>query len=147
MGPTDEQQMGVGGAPDAGVVSVRVAEASATAQQLPYFVGVCSRTTGSQGLSMSRVVIPPGGAAAPHIHEEFETAIYVISGTVETRFGEGLRQSCVNGPGDFIYIAPGVPHQPRNLSATETAVAIVARNDPNEQERVIPYELPPDPGG
>jgi hypothetical protein len=33
-----------------------------------------------------------------------------------------------------------VPHQPVNLSDTEPARAIVARNDPNEQEHVIPYD-------
>jgi uncharacterized RmlC-like cupin family protein len=33
-----------------------------------------------------------------------------------------------------------VPHQPRNLSATEPAVAVVARNDPAEQERVVVYD-------
>jgi uncharacterized RmlC-like cupin family protein len=145
MEPTDEQPQATHADSGAGVVSVRHVEASATKQQIPYFVGVSGRTAGARGLSLSRVVIPPGGAAAPHIHLQFETAIYVISGTVETRYGEGLRESSVNGPGDFIYIAPGVPHQPRNLSATEPAVAIVARNDPDEQERAIPYQPPPEP--
>ena len=31
-------------------------------------------------------------------------------------------------------------HQPVNLSETETARAIVVRNDPNEQEHVILYD-------
>lgn len=135
----DDPQPRASAVPAGGVVSVRGDVAVATKQAIPYFVGVSGRTTGARGLSMHRVVIPPGGAATPHIHEDFETAIYVIAGTVETRYGEGLRQSTVNGPGDFLYIAPGVPHQPRNLSATEPAIAIVARNDPEEQERVIPY--------
>jgi hypothetical protein len=42
----------------------------------------------------------------------------------------------VHGAGDFLFIPPGVPHQPTNLSSTQSAVAIVARNDPNEQEHV-----------
>lgn|GEM_PF-4561578 len=33
-----------------------------------------------------------------------------------------------------------VPRQPCNLSDTEPAIAIVARNDADEQERVIPYD-------
>jgi uncharacterized RmlC-like cupin family protein len=33
-----------------------------------------------------------------------------------------------------------VPHQAVNLSDTEPAVAIIARNDANEQERVVPYQ-------
>ena len=48
----------------------------------------------------------------------------------------------VNGPGDFLFIPPGVPHQPINLSATEPAFAIVARNGLQEQEQV---ELPAPP--
>ena len=48
-----------------------------------------------------------------------------------TRYGEGLKNSVVNVAGDFIFIPPDVPHQPFNLSDTEPAIAIVARNDPN----------------
>jgi uncharacterized RmlC-like cupin family protein len=43
----------------------------------------------------------------------------------------------VNEAGDFIFVPPDVPHQPINLSDTEPAIAIVARNDPEEQEHVI----------
>jgi uncharacterized RmlC-like cupin family protein len=39
-----------------------------------------------------------------------------------------------------LVIAADVPHQPVNLSTTDAAMAIVARNDPNEQESVIPYD-------
>ena len=39
----------------------------------------------------------------------------------------------INEARDFIFIpADVVPHQPVNLSDTEPAHAIVARNDPNE---------------
>lgn len=89
---------------------------------------------------MNLVVIPPGGSATPHIHQHYETAIYLLKGRVETRYGKGLTQSVVNEAGDFLFIPPGVPHQPFNLSQTETAEAIVARNDPNEQENVVIYD-------
>ena len=75
-----------------------------------------------------------------HAHHGFETAIYCLSGRVETRYGPGLRQSVVCEAGDFLFIAPDVPHQPINLSATEPAMAIVARNDPSEHETVVPYD-------
>jgi uncharacterized RmlC-like cupin family protein len=45
----------------------------------------------------------------------------------------------VNVAGDFIFIPPDVPHQPFNLSDTEPAIAIVTRNDPDEQEHVLVY--------
>ena len=72
--------------------------------------------------------------------EDFETAIYLLKGKVETKFGKNLKESIVNEEGDFIYIPPGVPHKPVNLSDSELALAIVSRNDPNEHENVVPYD-------
>jgi uncharacterized RmlC-like cupin family protein len=109
-------------------------------QQLPYFVGISEATAGAKGISMNLVVIPPGGAAAPHLHRGYETAIYLLAGRVETRYGPGLRQSLIMETGDFIFIPADVPHQPINLSSNEPAQAIVARNDPNEQENVVSYD-------
>lgn len=126
--------------PEQELVTVRPEHETLTRQQLPYFVGISGATAGSRGLSMHMVVIPPGGAAKPHRHAEFETAIYLLEGRVETRYGAGLRQSVINEAGDFLFIPPDVPHQAFNLSATEPARAIVARNDPHEQERVVPYD-------
>ena len=123
-----------------GVVAVKSGVAIDARQQIPYFVGVSAGTVGAQGISMQLVVIPPGGAATPHVHQGYETAIYIVSGTVETRFGRGLREVTVNSAGEFLYIAPDVPHQPRNLSDSEPAVAVVARNDAAEQERVVVYD-------
>ena len=122
------------------VVMVRPEESIATKQNLPYFVGISEETVGAKGLSMNMVVIPPGGSPKAHYHKDFETAIYLLKGRVETWFGKNLKESMINEEGDFVYIPPGVPHKPINLSETETALAIVSRNDPNEHENVISYE-------
>jgi uncharacterized RmlC-like cupin family protein len=122
------------------VVTIRPSADMMTRQQLPYFVGIAGSTAGATGLSMNLVVIPPGGAAKPHIHRGYETAIYLLKGRVQTRYGPRLRQSMFNEAGDFIFIPADVPHQPVNLSDTEPAHAIVARNDPNEQESVVLYD-------
>jgi uncharacterized RmlC-like cupin family protein len=121
------------------VVAVRAAQEIMTRQRLPYFVGVSGATAGAKGLSMHMVVIPPGARADPHMHQDYETAIYVLEGRVETRYGEGLSDSVISEAGDFLFIPPGMPHEAINLSNTEPARAIIARNDPNEQERVVPY--------
>lgn len=125
---------------DGEIITVRPPSDVATRQGLRQFVGISGATAGAKGLSMNLVVIPPGAAATPHVHRGFESAVYVLQGRVETRYGEGLRKSVTHGKGDFLFIPPDVPHQPRNLSATEPALAIVARNDPNEQEHVFPYD-------
>ena len=126
------------------IVTVRPEKTTMTRQHLPNFVGVSAATAGATGISMNLVIIPPGGAAKPHLHRGYETAIYLVKGRVRTRYGKGLLQSVINEAGDFIFIPANVPHQPVNLSATEPAQAIVARNDPNEQESVEPYD--PGPG-
>ena len=121
------------------IVTVRPSTETMSLQQLPYFIGISEATAGSKGISLNLVIIPPGTAAKPHIHRSYESAIYLLEGRVETRYGLGLRKSVINEAGDFIFIPADVPHQPVNLSATESARAIVARNDPNEQEHVFPY--------
>ena len=122
------------------IVTVRSPEEVITQQKIPYFLGISNATTGARGISMNLVVIPPGARAEPHFHRDFETGIYVLQGKVETRYGEGLKKSVVNEVGDFVFIPPGLPHQPINLSDQETAIAVVVRNDPNEQENVVPYK-------
>jgi uncharacterized RmlC-like cupin family protein len=109
-------------------------------QKLPNFVGISRNTVGARGLSMNLVVIPPGGKAEPHSHKAFESAVYVLQGRVETRFGPGLKESVITEAGDFLFIPPDVPHQPVNLSSTQAARAIIVRNDPDEQEHVILYD-------
>lgn len=124
------------------VQPVRPGRAVDTRQRLPYFIGVSGGTVGARGLAMHLVVIPPGARAQPHVHRGYETAIYVIEGRVETRWGEGLANSVVSEAGDFLFIPPDVPHEAINLSATEPARAVVARNDPAEQDKVDLYRAP-----
>lgn len=110
-----------------------------TRQRLPYFVGISGQTVGAQGLSMHLVVIPPGGRAEPHVHVGYETGIYVLEGRVLTRWGAALENEIVSAAGEFLFVPPGVPHEAINLSASEAARAVVARNDPAEQDKVEPY--------
>lgn len=119
------------------IVTIRMDQSSQSRQSLPFFPGVSTKTAGAKGLSLLKVVIPPGASAEPHLHKGHESAIYLLQGRVETRYGEKLEKSVINQAGDFIFIPPDVPHQPFNLSQTEPAIAIVARNDGDEQEHVI----------
>lgn len=121
------------------IVTVRPTEKIDTLQKLPNYVGISEKTAGSTGISMNVVIIPPGAKAKPHYHDGFETAIYLLKGDVQTFYGENLAKSVINKEGDFIYIPNGVPHQPVNLSSTSEAIAIVSRNDANEQESVRAY--------
>jgi uncharacterized RmlC-like cupin family protein len=115
-----------------------------TRQRLPYFIGISGQTVGASGLSMHLVVIPPGARAEPHVHVGYETGIYVLEGTVRTRWGRHLENEVVSRAGEFLFVPPGVPHDATNLSATEPARAVVARTHPAEQDRVEPYKVDAD---
>ncbi len=66
--------------------------------------------------------------------------LYILQGKVRHEYGPGLKKSIDNGPSDFIYIEPGVPHEVFNLSDTEPVVAVVARSDATEWENIVPYD-------
>ena len=122
------------------VVAVKPDQSVMTVQQLPYFVGIAGSTVGSLGLSMHLVVIPPGAQAEPHRHVGYETGIFVLEGSVLTRWGERLEHEVISHAGEFLFIPPGIPHEAINLSSSEPARAVIARNDPAEQDKVIPYQ-------
>ena len=121
------------------IITVRSKESFVSKQQLPNFEGISAQSAGTKHLCMHLVVIPPGGRAIAHYHDGHETTIYSIKGRAETKYGDKLEQSSINEAGDFIFIPPNVPHLPINLSDTEEVIAVVARNDPNEQESVVLY--------
>ena len=106
-------------------------------QGLTYFAGISAQSAGSEALCLHLLTIPPGGRAHAHLHENHETAIYVLSGTCEMWYGEGLQEHLVTSTGDFVYIPAGMPHLPANCSETEPCHALIARTDPNEQESVV----------
>jgi uncharacterized RmlC-like cupin family protein len=114
---------------------VRPEKETLSRQRLPYFVGVSAASAGATRISMNLVVIPPNGAAEPHSHCGFESAVYMMKGRVDVRYGHELEQLLVLEEGDFLFIPADMPHQPVN-HAGEPALAIVARNDANEQESV-----------
>jgi uncharacterized RmlC-like cupin family protein len=106
-------------------------------QGTEFVPGVSAQSVGAKGLCLHLSIIRPGGRAVPHLHAHHETAIYVLSGEVDTWFGDKLDECVTAGPGDFIYIPAGMPHLPVNRSATEPLTVVLARTDPNEQESVV----------
>jgi uncharacterized RmlC-like cupin family protein len=123
-----------------GISVIRGGDNCRSWNNIQYKAGMSSRNVGSRQLSMNVATIPPGGVAHAHIHVGFEVMLYILHGRVRHEYGPGLRMSVENGAGDFIYIEPGVPHEVFNVSDTEPVVAVVARSDADEWERIIPYD-------
>ena len=121
------------------VKAIRPDQEVMTRQRLPYFIGISGQTVKATGLSMHLVVIPPGARSEPHSHIGYETGIYVLKGRVLTRWGSALEHEVISEAGDFLFVPPGVPHEAINLSATASARAVIARNDPAEQDKVEPF--------
>ncbi len=124
---------------EARVIGVRPETAITTMQRLPYFVGISGETVGSTGLAMHLVVIPPGARSEPHLHVGYETGIYVLEGEVLTRWGHELEHEVISRAGEFLFIPADIPHEAINLSSTQPARAVIARNDPAEQDKVKPF--------
>lgn len=105
-------------------------------QGLDYVSGISSESTGSTGICMHLLEMPPGASARPHYHEAHETTIFVLEGAGAMRHGPELEDVMQFEAGDFVYIPAGVPHQPYNPS-NALIRAVLARTDPNEQESVV----------
>jgi len=103
--------------------------------------GVTSQSAGAQALCLHVVMIPPGSRGMPHYHPDCETAIYSVSGQTDVWHGDGLIKRTVVRAGDFMYIPPGIPHLPVNRGDV-TAIAVVARTDPDEPGGRVTVELP-----
>jgi uncharacterized RmlC-like cupin family protein len=104
-------------------------------QGLSYVAGISAESVGALGLCMHVLTMPPGARARAHRHDAHETAIYMVSGEVETWYGDALQHRVSVRAGDMFFIPAGVPHLPANLSPMP-AVAVITRTDPNEQESV-----------
>jgi uncharacterized RmlC-like cupin family protein len=97
--------------------------------------------TGGQKTWIGTVTLAPNASTGAHHHGRHEAAIYVARGRSEIRWGERLEYVADVGPGDFVYFTPHVPHQERNLSATEATDFLVVRSD---NERIaVPLEVKP----
>ena len=106
-------------------------------QAFTYFAGVSSRNCGARGICMHLLTIPPLGRAKAHLHENHETAIYVLSGAAGMWYGKELEEHLGLRAGEYLYIPAGIPHLPYNPSVTDVCTAVIARTDPNEQESVV----------
>lgn len=86
--------------------------------------------------------IAPDEYIPAHIHPApNDTYVHIIGGQVRHYYGEKLEKSTDNEKGDLIHIAPGLPHQPTNLSKEHPVLAIVFCNyDQNDPLSSIPYD-------
>jgi uncharacterized RmlC-like cupin family protein len=60
-----------------------------------------------------------------HHHGDYETSIYVISGTLRMESGPGGEFVVEAGPGDFLYVPKEAIHREANPGDTESQIVVV----------------------
>ncbi len=60
-----------------------------------------------------------------HHHGEYETSIFVISGTLRMEFGAAGSEVVEAAAGDFVYVAPHAIHREGNPSDDESTLVVV----------------------
>jgi len=118
-------------------VVVRGGAVETGATGLDYGAGITAESAGARAICLRAMRVPAGSRSAAHLHEGHESAAYVLEGEVVTWFGERLERHAVAGPGDFLFIPPGVPHVAVNYGSVD-AFAVLARSDPDTEESVVP---------
>jgi uncharacterized RmlC-like cupin family protein len=83
--------------------------------------------------------VPAGARSRPHFHAECESAVYMLSGRLKVRWGDDLGEEVVIERGDLVYVPPRETHLLENLSDSEPAEYVVARDAPLEDSVEVPW--------
>ncbi len=100
---------------------------------------ISQATTGATNVFMGRFRVPPGAQSRPHYHENCESALYMLSGSIEIQWGDHLEERITVEPGDMLYVPPRQTHVVVNRSASEPADYVVARDSPTEDSVEVPW--------
>ena len=100
---------------------------------------ISQATTGATNIYMGVFRVPPGARSRPHYHEACESAVYLLSGSLEVRWGDQLEQVVELEPRDMVYVPPRETHILQNLSDTEPAEYVAARDSPTEDSVEVPW--------
>jgi len=100
---------------------------------------ISQATAGAVNIYMGRFRVPAGASSRPHFHAECESAVYMLAGRLRVRYGDHLEQSFEIEAGDLVYVPPRETHLLENLSATEPADYVVARDAPQEDSVEVPW--------
>ena len=94
---------------------------------------VSQATTGAHNIYMGVFRVPPGARSRPHYHANCESAVYILFGRLRVSWGDRLEHEVELEPRDLVYVPPRETHILENLSETEPAEYVVARDSPHEE--------------
>jgi len=100
---------------------------------------ISQATAGASNIYMGVFRVPPAARSRPHYHEHCESAVYMLAGRLKVRWGDQLEQELVLEPRDLVYVPPRETHVLENLSDSEPAEYVVARDSPHEDSVEVPW--------
>jgi uncharacterized RmlC-like cupin family protein len=100
---------------------------------------ISQATAGATRIYMGVFRVPAGASSQPHYHDHCESAVYLLSGRLEVRWGDRLEQVVEIDRGDMVYVPPRETHLLTNLSDDEAAEYVVARDSPTEDSVEVPW--------
>jgi uncharacterized RmlC-like cupin family protein len=84
--------------------------------------GIWSESVENPGLTLSRVVIPPGARNQRHYHIHCDVGMHIVRGPLKMFIGPDHElEEVIAETGDFFFVPKGVIHGLENLSETEPA--------------------------
>ena len=104
---------------------------------------ISQATTGATNIYMGVFRVPPAARSRPHYHANCESAVYMLSGRLEVRWGDHLEERVEIGTGDMVYVPPRETHILQNLSDADPAEYVVARDSPTEDSVEVPWAEQP----
>jgi uncharacterized RmlC-like cupin family protein len=104
---------------------------------------ISQATAGALNLYMGVFRVPPGTRSRPHYHDNCESSLYMMTGSIRIKWGDRLQRELTVEPGDLVYVPPRETHIVENVSDTEPAEYIVARNSPHEDAVIVPWAEDP----
>ena len=100
---------------------------------------ISQTTAGAQNIYMAQFRVPAGAQSRPHYHENCESAVYMLSGSLLVKWGDHLEHEVMLEPGDLVYVPPRETHVLENLSVSDPAEYVVARDSPLEDAVIVPW--------
>jgi uncharacterized RmlC-like cupin family protein len=92
--------------------------------------GICSNTVENPGLKINRTLVPPGAINQRHYHINCDAGMHILKGRLMMFLGpDHEMEEVIAEEGDFVFIPAGVIHGLANLSNTEPAELLAAKNN------------------
>jgi len=100
---------------------------------------ISQASAGASNIYMGVFRVPAGARSRPHYHAACESAVYMLGGRLRVRWGERLEHDTILERGDLVYVPPRETHVLENLSDSEPAEYVVARDAPQEDSVEVPW--------